>query len=74
MVLHDQHQNGADVDLHLPDKFNLEGNIVVDVFFVSIRFRDTPDKDRDTRSGNPENPAPAGFHCLQTGQTRLRYF
>ena len=39
MVLHDQHQNVVDVDLHLPDKFNLEGNIVVDVFFVSIRFR-----------------------------------
>ena len=39
MVLHDKHQNVVDVDLHLPDKFNLEGNIVVDVFFVSIRFR-----------------------------------
>ncbi len=39
MVLHDKHQNVADVDLHLPDKFNFERNIVVDVFFVSIRFR-----------------------------------
>lgn len=39
MVLHDKHQNVVDVDLHLPDKFNLEGNIGVDVFFVSIRFR-----------------------------------
>lgn len=39
MVLHDQHQNVVDVDLHLPDEFNFEGNIIVDVFFVPIRFR-----------------------------------
>ena len=38
MVLHDQHQNVVNVDLHLPDEFDLEGNIIVDVFFVSIRF------------------------------------
>ena len=38
MVLHDQHQNVVNVDLHLPDKLDLEGNIVVDVFFVPIRF------------------------------------
>ena len=39
MVLHDKHQNVVDVDLHLPDELDLEGNIVVDVFFVPIRFR-----------------------------------
>ena len=39
MVLHDQHQNVVNVDLHLPDELDLEGNIIVDVFFVSIRFR-----------------------------------
>ena len=39
MVLHNQHQNVVDVDLHLPDELDLEGNIIVDVFFVSIRFR-----------------------------------
>ena len=39
MVLHDKHQNVVDVDLHLPDELDLEGNIIVDVFFVSIRFR-----------------------------------
>ena len=38
MVLHDKHQNVVDVDLHLPDELDLEGNIVVDVFFVPIRF------------------------------------
>ena len=39
MVLHDKHQNVVNVDLHLPDELDLEGNIIVDVFFVSIRFR-----------------------------------
>ena len=39
VVLHDKHQNVVDVDLHLPDELDLEGNIIVDVFFVSIRFR-----------------------------------
>ena len=39
MVPHDQHQNVVDVDLHLPDELDLEGNIIVDVFFVPIRFR-----------------------------------
>ena len=39
MVLHDQHQNVVNVDLHLPDEFNFERNIIVDVFFVPIRFR-----------------------------------
>ena len=39
MVLHDKHQNVVDVDLHLPDELDLEGNIIVDVFFVPIRFR-----------------------------------
>ena len=39
MVLHDQHQDIINVDLHLPDELDLEGNIIVDVFFVSIRFR-----------------------------------
>ena len=39
MVLHDQHQNVVNVDLHLPDELDLEGNIIVDVFFVPIRFR-----------------------------------
>lgn len=38
MVLHDQHQNVVNVDLHLPDELDLEGNIIVDVFFVPIRF------------------------------------
>ena len=39
MVLHDQHQDIINVDLHLPDELDLEGNIIVDVFFVPIRFR-----------------------------------
>jgi hypothetical protein len=39
MVLHDEHQNVVNVDLHLPDEFNFERNIIVDVFFVPIRFR-----------------------------------
>lgn len=39
VVLHDEHQNVVNVDLHLPDEFNLEGNIVVDILFVPIRFR-----------------------------------
>ena len=39
MVLHDQHQNVVNVDLHLPDELDLEGNIVVDILFVPIRFR-----------------------------------
>ena len=39
MVLHNQHQNVVDVDLHLPDELDLEGNIIVDVFFVPIRLR-----------------------------------
>jgi len=39
MVLHDQHQDIINVDLHLPDEFNFERNIIVDVFFVPIRFR-----------------------------------
>lgn len=39
MVLHNKHQNVVNVDLHLPDELDLEGNIVVDVFFVPIRFR-----------------------------------
>ena len=39
MVLHDKHQNVVNVDLHLPDEFNFERNIIVDVFFVPIRFR-----------------------------------
>ena len=38
MVLHDKHQNVVDVDLHLPDEFNFEGNIIVDILFVSVRF------------------------------------
>ena len=38
VVLHDEHQNVVDVDLHLPDEFNFKGNIIVDVFFVPIRF------------------------------------
>ena len=38
-LLYDEHQNVVNVDLHLPDKFNLEGNIVVDILFVPIRFR-----------------------------------
>ena len=38
MVLHDKHQNVVNVDLHLPDELDLEGNIIVDVFFVPIRF------------------------------------
>ena len=29
----------VNVDLHLPDQLDLEGNIIVDVFFVPIRFR-----------------------------------
>ena len=75
MVLHDKHQNVVDVDLHLPDEFNFERNIIVDVFFVPIRFRAIPpDKDRDTRSDNPENPAPGEVRARQTDQTRLRYF
>ena len=39
MVLHDQHQNVVNVDLHLPDELDLEGNIIVDILFVSVRFR-----------------------------------
>ena len=39
MVLHDQHQNVVDVDLHLPDELDLEGNIVVDILFVPVCFR-----------------------------------
>ena len=39
MVLHDKHQNVVDVDLHLPDELDLEGNIVVYILFVAIRFR-----------------------------------
>ncbi len=39
VVLHDEHQNVVNVDLHLPDELDLEGNIIVDVFFVPIRFR-----------------------------------
>ena len=39
MLLHDKHQNVVDVDLHLPDEFNFEGNIIVDILFVPIRFR-----------------------------------
>ena len=38
MVLHDQHQNVVNVDLHLPDELDLEGNIIVDILFVSVRF------------------------------------
>ena len=38
MVLHDKHQNVVNVDLHLPDELDLEGNIVVDILFVSVRF------------------------------------
>ena len=38
VVLHDQHQNVVDVDLHLPDEFNFERNIIVDILFVSVRF------------------------------------
>lgn len=38
MVLHDQHQDIINVDLHLPDEFDLKGNIIVDAFFVPIRF------------------------------------
>ena len=38
MVLHDKHQNVVDVDLHLPDELDLEGNIIVDILFVSVRF------------------------------------
>ena len=40
MVPHDQHQNVVDVDLHLPDELDLEGNIIVDILFVPIRFRE----------------------------------
>ena len=39
MVLHDQHQDIINVDLHLPDELDLKGNIIVDILFVSIRFR-----------------------------------
>ena len=39
VVLHNQHQDIINVDLHLPDELDLEGNIIVDVFFVPIRFR-----------------------------------
>ena len=39
MVLHDQHQDIINVDLHLPDELDLEGNIVVDILCVPIRFR-----------------------------------
>ena len=39
MVLHDQHQNVVDVDLHLPDELDLEGNIIVDILFVPVCFR-----------------------------------
>ena len=39
MVLHDKHQNVVDVDLHLPDELDLEGNIVVDILFVPVCFR-----------------------------------
>ena len=39
MVLHDKHQNVVDVDLHLPDEFNFEGNIIVDILFVPVYFR-----------------------------------
>ena len=39
MVLHDKHQNVVDVDLHLPDEFNFEGNIIVDILFVPVCFR-----------------------------------
>lgn len=39
MVLHDQHQNVVNVDLHLPDELDLEGNIVVDILFVPVCFR-----------------------------------
>ena len=38
MVLHDKHQNVVNVDLHLPDELDLEGNIIVDILFVSVRF------------------------------------
>lgn len=38
VVLHDEHQNVVNVDLHLPDEFNFERNIVVDILFVPIRF------------------------------------
>ena len=39
MLLHDKHQNVVDVDLHLPDEFNFEGNIIVDILFVPVCFR-----------------------------------
>ena len=39
VVLHDEHQNVVDVDLHLPDEFNFEGNIIVDILFVPVCFR-----------------------------------
>ena len=39
VVLHDEHQNVVNVDLHLPDELDFKGNIIVDVFFVPIRFR-----------------------------------
>ena len=39
MVLHDEHQNVVDVDFHLPDEFNFEGNIIVDILFVPVCFR-----------------------------------
>ena len=38
MVLHDQHQDIINVDLHLPDELDFKGNIIVGVFFVPIRF------------------------------------
>ena len=31
--------NVVDVDLHLPDEFNFEGNIIVDILFVPVCFR-----------------------------------
>ena len=40
MVPHDQHQDIINVDLHLPDELDLEGNIIVDILFVPIRFRE----------------------------------
>lgn len=39
MVLHDKHQNVVNVDLHLPDELDLEGNIIVDILFVPVCFR-----------------------------------
>ena len=32
MVLHDKHQNVVNVDLHLPDELDLEGNIIIKYF------------------------------------------